>query len=198
MARAAAARAMTDEGPRDFLARLTTKLARASIPHMVVGSFASSFHGVPRSSQDLDLVIDPDVASLRRFLDDLSPDDYYVDAGAAFDAFHRRSQFNVIDMATAWKADLIVRKTRPFSVEEMHRRTEGDLLGARVFVASPEDTLISKLEWANLGGSSELQLRDAAGILSVRGNDLDLPYIERWVADLGLEDLWRRLRGAPT
>ena len=55
-------------------------------------------------------------------------------------------QFNVIDMATAWKADLIVRKARPFSVEEMRRRVEGDLLGAKVFVASAEDTLISKLE----------------------------------------------------
>jgi hypothetical protein len=196
MARTTAARAMIDEGPRDFLARLTTKLARASIPHMVVGSFASSFHGVPRSSQDLDLVVDPDFASMRRFLDDLSPNDYYVDNDGALDALRRRGQFNVIDMATAWKADLIVRKPRPFSVEEMRRRTEGDLLGTRVFVASPEDTLISKLEWAKLAGGSELQLRDAAGILRVRGNDLDVPYIERWVEDLELEDLWRQVHGS--
>jgi hypothetical protein len=185
---------MSDDSPGEFLARLTGKLERAGIPHMVVGSFASSFHGIPRSSQDLDLVIDPDQESLQRFLADLPAGDYYADADAAVDALRRRGQFNVIDIATAWKADLIVRKARAFSVEEMGRRTEGDLLGAHVFVASPEDTIISKLEWAQLGGGSDLQLRDAAGVLGLRGADLDFAYIERWVADLGLEDLWRRLR----
>jgi hypothetical protein len=188
---------MSEDAAGDFLARLTAKLAGAGVPHMVVGSFASSFHGIPRSSQDLDLVIDPESTSLRRFLADLPPADYYADADAAIDAFARRSQFNVIDMATAWKADLIVRKARPFSIEEMRRRTEGDLLGARIFLASAEDTLISKLEWAKVGGGSELQLRDAAGILQLRAADLDVAYIERWVQELGLEELWRRIRAAP-
>jgi hypothetical protein len=87
---------MSDEGAGAFLARLTAKLAAAAVPHMVVGSFASSFHGVPRSSQDLDLVIDPQPESLRRFLSDLPPEDYYADADAAFDALRRRGQFNVI------------------------------------------------------------------------------------------------------
>jgi len=52
--------------------------------------FASSFQGVRRSSQDLDLVIDPQPESLRRFLSDLPPKDYYADADAAFDALRRR------------------------------------------------------------------------------------------------------------
>jgi hypothetical protein len=55
---------MSDEGAGAFLARLTAKLAAAGVPNMVVGSFASSFHGIPRSSQDLDLVIDPQRAVL--------------------------------------------------------------------------------------------------------------------------------------
>ena len=185
---------MSDGNAGDFLARLTAKLAAAGIPHMVVGSFASSFHGVPRSSQDLDLVIDPEAASLQSFLAGLPAQEYYVDADAALDALRRRGQFNVIDMATAWKADLIVRKARPFSVEEMRRPIEGDLLGAHVRIASAEDTLISKMEWAKLGGGSELQLRDAAGILSLHGREnLDVAYVERWVRELGLEESWRRL-----
>lgn len=188
---------MSDQGAGDFLARLSGKLAAAGIRHMVVGSFASSFHGVPRSSQDLDLVIDPDASSLQRFLASLPPAEYYADADAALDALRRRSQFNVIDTATAWKADLIVRKARPFSIEEMRRPMEGDLLGAHVFVASAEDTVISKLEWAKLGGGSELQLRDAAGIVALHGmSKLDVAYIERWVRELGLEDLWRHLLAA--
>ena len=188
---------MSDHGAGDFLARLSTKLAAAGIRHMVVGSFASSFHGVPRSSQDLDLVIDPDAASLRRFLASLPAAEYYADADTALDAFRHRGQFNVIDTATAWKADLIIRKARPFSIGEMQRPSEGELLGTRVFVASAEDTVISKLEWAQLGGGSELQLRDAAGILTLQGRGkLDVAYIEHWVRELGLEDSWRRLLAA--
>lgn len=177
-----------------FLARLTTKLTSAGIPHMVVGSFASSYHGIPRSSQDLDLVIDPDASSLRRFLADLSVDEYYVDTDTALDAFRRRSQFNVIDMATAWKADLIIRKARPFSIEEMRRCTKGDLLGTLVAIASPEDTVISKIEWAKSGGGSDLQLRDAAGVLQIRGANLDFAYLERWISGLGLSELWEQVR----
>jgi hypothetical protein len=189
---------MNDAGAGDFLARLTSKLAEAGIPYMVVGSFASSYHGVPRSSQDLDLVVDPDSASMRRFLADLPPADYYADEDMALDALRRRGQFNVIDMATAWKADLIVRKARPFSMEELRRRVDADLLGARVSVASAEDTVIAKLEWAKQGGGSELQLRDASGILRLRGSELDTAYIERWIVDLGIEEFWRRLREPDT
>lgn len=186
---------MSEAAAGAFLRRLSAKLRDAGVPHMVVGSFASSFHGVPRSSQDLDLVIDPQPSSLAGFLASLPPNEYYADVDAARDALARRSQFNVIDMATAWKADLIVRKARPFSVEELRRRQEAELLGTHVPVASAEDTLLAKLEWAKQGGGSELQLRDAAGVLEVRGAALDTAYIERWVADLGLEDLWSRVRG---
>lgn len=188
---------MTDEGVGDFLARLTAKLTDVHVPYMVVGSFASSFHGVPRSSRDLDLVIDPEPASLQAFLAALPAEQYYADQETALDALKRRSQFNVIDMATAWKADLIIRRSRPFSLEEMRRRVDGDLAGAHVFIASAEDTLLSKLEWAKQGGS-DLQLRDAAGIVEVHAGTLDRRYVERWVRDLGLEDLWARVtRGEP-
>jgi hypothetical protein len=185
---------MSDEGAGNFLARLTQKLTEAGITHMVVGSFASSFHGVPRASQDLDLVIDPQPATLRRFIALLPPDEYYADEDVALDALARRTQFNVIDMATAWKADLIVRRLRPFSVEELKRRTEGELLGTRVSVASAEDTLIAKLEWAKQSSGSELQLRDASGIWQLRRSDLDALYIDRWVEELGLSELWHRVR----
>jgi len=73
-------RAVSEGDAGDFLARLTAKLVAAGIPHMVVGSFASSFHGAPRSSQDLDLVIDPDAASLQKFLATLPAHEYYADA----------------------------------------------------------------------------------------------------------------------
>jgi hypothetical protein len=175
----------------DLLGRLVAKLDAAGIPHMVAGSFASTYHGVPRSTHDIDVVIDPTPGSLDAFLASITADEYYVDPEAARDAFKRRSQFNLIDMATGWKVDLIVRKARAFSLEEFRRREAAELFGTRVFVATAEDSIIAKLEWAKLG-DSERQLRDVSGIISVRSPALDYDYIERWIAELDLGEQWKR------
>jgi len=174
---------------RDLLARIARQLEETQIPYMIVGSMASSYHGEPRMTRDVDLVIDPEPASLHRFLDALSPNEFYVDRDAAATALTERSQFNVVEMASGWKVDFVIRKDRLFSLAEFKRRREADVLGVRAYVASAEDTIIAKLEWAR-SGDSERQLRDVAGILELSGDRLDLAYIERWTSELGLADLW--------
>jgi hypothetical protein len=52
----------------------------------------------------------------------VSRDRYYISPESAREALARRSMFNVIDFDEGWKADLIVRKDRPFSIEELRRR----------------------------------------------------------------------------
>ena len=159
---------------------------------MVSGSFASAYHGAPRASQDIDLIIDPTADQLESLLLALPESDYYVSHDAARDAFRRRSQFNVIDLATNWKIDLIMRKPRPFNQEEFVRRIPAVLSGVQFSIATAEDVAIAKLEWAKLGGSQR-QLEDVAGILRGR-RDLDRDYIQRWIQDLGLEEQWQAAR----
>lgn len=180
----------------DVLGRMVSLLNQAQIPHMVAGSFASTFYGKPRTTQDIDLVIDPTAPSLAAFVVSLPPKDYYVSGEAAQDALQRRTQFNVIDMATGWKIDLIVRKGRRYSVEEFRRRTPVRMFEIDVFVATPEDVILSKLEWASMSGS-ERQLRDVRGILDVRQDAVDLAYIERWAAELSVLDLWQQVSSRP-
>lgn len=176
----------------DLVAAVVQRLDEAGIPYMITGSLASSFHGEPRSTRDADLVIDPTPDAFRRFIDGLvGAEGFYVDADAAVDALERRTQFNLIDAATGWKVDFVIRKDRPFSLEEFRRRRPVDLLGTTAYLATAEDTIIAKLEWAQ-AGESERQLRDVASILSVVGDQLDRQYLDRWIADLGLVDLWER------
>lgn len=169
---------------------MADRLEAAGIPYMVVGSVAGSFHGHPRTTADVDIVIDPSADALRSFVDALAADEYYVAETAAIEAFQRRTSFNVIEQATGWKADLLIRRDRPFSAAEFERRTTAPLFGRDTPVASAEDTIIAKLEWAQ-AGESERQLRDVAGILEVSGEVIDRDYIGRWVAQLGLDDAWR-------
>jgi hypothetical protein len=162
---------------------------------MLTGSFASSYHGSPRATQDIDLVIAPTLDQVRALVKLLPESEYYVDEEAALTAQRTQGQFNVIDFATGWKVDLIVRKLRTFSRQEFDRRAVVEFQGMKIAIASAEDVLIAKLEWAKLG-ESQRQIDDAAGILRIRNDQLDLSYIRRWVRDLDLEEEWAAARRA--
>ncbi len=159
---------------------------------MLTGSYASSFHGTPRASQDIDFVISATRESLTRLVKSLPEAEYYVDLDAALEALRRESMFNVIDLSTGWKLDLIVRKSRPFSREEFDRRVDVDVEGVHLFVATAEDTVVSKLEWAKLA-DSDRQIEDVASVLRIR-TDLDREYIERWARVLGLDEQLAKAR----
>lgn len=177
-----------------LLGRITRLLDETGIPYMVVGSLASSFHGEPRQTRDIDMVIDPPGAEvLHRFLERLPPDELYADAGAATEALARRTSFNVIEAATGWKVDLIIRRDRPFSREQLERRIRIRLLDTDVHLATAEDTIIAKLEWA-AQGESERQLRDVAAILEIQAGALDHEYLDRWTRAVGVEDAWKEAR----
>lgn len=171
----------------ELLATIVAALDAAEIPHMVTGSTASSVHGEPRSTQDIDIVIDPVAETLRTFVDGLDSQRFHV--GDALSALVHRDMFNILDLASGWKVDLIIIKDRPFSRSEFERRIAVDLGGTAVHVATAEDTILAKLEWARLGGS-ERQRRDVAAVLAVSGDRLDRRYLHRWAGILGLaEDL---------
>jgi hypothetical protein len=177
----------------EAVGRLVRRLEELGIPYMVAGSVASSHHGVPRATNDADVVIDPTREALDVLVAGLLADGYYVDARIAQEALRARRLFNVIDPETAFKVDLIIRKERPFSREEFARRERRDLGGLAASIATPEDTILSKLEWARKAGGSERQLTDALGVLQVCGERIDRPYVDRWAAVLGVEGLWREL-----
>ena len=132
---------------------------------MLSGSFASTLFGSPRATQDFDFVIDPTLGSLERLLLHFPGDAYYVDRDAAREAYGLEGMFNLIDLATGWKIDFIICISRPFSREEFGRGRLVETSGLQLYVASAEDVVVAKLEWAKLG-ESERQLRDVAGILS--------------------------------
>ena len=157
---------------------------------MLTGSAAAAYHGAGRATMDLDLVIDPLPDQLNAFVRLIKDKELYVSDVAAREALTHRSLFNVVDPASGWKVDLIVRKPRPFSEGELARRQPIDFLGVPVDVASLEDVVLSKLEWAKLGDSGR-QLEDVAALVRLWREELDAEYVKRWVAAMALEPQWQ-------
>jgi hypothetical protein len=175
----------------DLLATVIMSLEAAEVPYMVTGSLASSYHGEPRATRDVDIVIEPSPDGLERLGQGLLDSGFYLDRDVARHALTERSQFNAI-APDATKVDFIIRKEGPFSIAEFGRREPADLLGTPGFVVTAEDLIIAKLEWGNATGSDR-QLRDVAGIVAIR-HGLDEDYIERWTSLLGIDDAWHRAR----
>lgn len=173
----------------ELLSRLAPILQRAQALYMVTGSVASSAHGTPRSTLDLDIVIAPTRDQLLALMREFSSDHYYADEQQAMQALAKRSQFNVIDFSTGWKVDFIIAEDSDYGRTALARRRQVGIAGNVVYVASPEDVLIAKMRWAKLGGSDR-QLQDAAGILRTQGRNLDIAYVERWVRKFQLDEPW--------
>jgi hypothetical protein len=161
---------------------------------MLTGSLASSYHGAPRATQDIDLVVDGSREALESLAGPLREAGMYVSEEAIRAAVSTRGMFNAIDAETGWKVDFIVRKDRPFSRHEFEHRQTTKYLGLDLSVARAEDVVVAKLEWSKLA-DSERQLRDVAEIVSVQGDDLDIAEVGQWAERLGLEAEWKRAQG---
>jgi hypothetical protein len=178
----------------ELLVSTIRALETAGIDYMLTGSLASTFHGEPRATRDIDVVIDASATGLETLLDRLHADGMYVDDLAARTALRDRGQFNAVGSDA--KVDFIIRKDTPFSRAEFDRRQRVQLPWVQASVVTAEDLILAKLAWAR-ETDSERQLRDIAGMVSAAGDDLDRAYVDAWAARLGVGELWRKLSGGP-
>lgn len=182
---------MIEIGQREFLEAITYKLDEAKINYAVCGSLVSSFFGEPRATNDVDIIIECSIKQLRQFIA-LFSDDYYANLEMAEDTFRNKSMFNIIDLKSGWKVDLIFLKKDEYSHEEFSRRQDSKLLGIDVKILTPEDAILSKLIWSKKG-QSERQYRDALGVAAVQWEKLDKNYLNKWAKKLNVEDILNRV-----
>jgi hypothetical protein len=179
---------MTSE---DVLRLILSKLDECGISYMITGSFASNIHGLPRATQDADVVIEVEPRTLERFLESLGQA-FYRSVEAAMDALAKEQMFNVVHLETGFKVDLIIRKSRPFSRIEFSRRQPAFYLGDNRWFATAEDTILAKLEWSKIA-ASEQQFSDALNVAKLQKDNLDKAYLEKWAKGLDILDLLEKL-----
>jgi hypothetical protein len=173
--------------PADLFRRISVLLEQAGIPYMLTGSFASSVYGMGRGSPDVDFVIGSDEEGVRRLLRQLPEADFSSNLNQALDACRKRSTFNAKDQRSILSITLAVSRLISSSLKiessagwSLKRRMKIQVWSVPLYMATPEDVGLATLEWAKLR-AFDRQIEDAAGILKVRRDQLDLPYIEKWV-----------------
>jgi hypothetical protein len=180
--------------PFGTLGRVVAVLEQLSLRYIVVGSLASSYYGVPRATNDVDVVVEIATGSVDALVTSLTPQ-FYVDEEAVAKAVHERGSFNIVDRHRFDKVDVFVLRADPLDRSLLDRRVRvviesgsGSVL--RVAVPSAEDVILAKLRWYELGHrASDLQRRDILGVLRVQAGRLDHAYLSRMAERLGLSTM---------
>jgi len=177
------------------LSSVTTSLENAGIKYVLVGSFASSIHGMYRATADIDILTDLKAEKVHPLFESLR-DTFYVDEHTMRDAVAQGGSFNAIHFDSVFKVDFFVARADEFSLSQLNRRELRKLSqenSETVYIATIEDTILAKLRWYRVGHeTSDTQWRDVIGMLSTSRGNLDLQYLRTWSDNLGLSNLLQK------
>lgn len=175
----------------EVLKIVTERLNKANINYMISGSIAANYYTVPRMTRDIDAVIELKYADIDRF-EGLFRDDFYIDKEMIRNEVRRQGMFNLIHNKYVIKVDFIICKDLEFQKTAFSRRVKILIEDNPMWFTSAEDLILAKLLWAK-DSYSETQLKDVRNITESVDN-LDLKYVETWVAKLGLDEIFRGIK----
>lgn len=180
----------------EALSPFLNTLEYLGLEYQIVGSVASSAYGAARSTRDIDMVCALDASKVSELVSSLK-ELYYIDSDAAHEAIRTSGSFNLIHLKTMFKLNVFILKNTSYDKESFSRRRVESLIpddNLKIFLSSPEDVILAKLNWYRLGGEiSEKQWQDINTVFQVQGESLDQDYIVKWSHELGLLDLWKRI-----
>jgi hypothetical protein len=172
---------------RELLVDCLRRLNGLNIGYMLTGSMASNYWGIPRSTHDLDFVIQLPPSAVPKLVQAFQGG-FFIDEAAVRAAYQPPYQFNGIDERSNLKVDFWLLRPVPFEREMFARRKQVTLFGELAWLATAEDVLLHKLYWNQIT-PSDRQLGDAAGIAAVQRGILDETYLRHWASELGVTDV---------
>ena len=178
---------------QELLKLVADALARAGVEYMLTGSFASSLQGEPRSSHDIDLVVDIHAGTIDKIVESFPPPRFYLSEDRVAEAVTKKDMFNLIDSDTGNKVDFWLLTGEPFDRMRFSRRRSEEVLGIKIAVSAPEDTILAKLRWAKLSGGSAKQLTDALRVYEVQFEALNIGYLHDWAEKIRVQGLLKQI-----
>ena len=177
---------------QELLQDCLRRLNRSSIDYMLVGSMASNYWGIPRSTHDIDFVVEygeQDVDAIVKLFED----DFFIQEISVRSALRPPYQFNALDNRSALKVDFFRLAGDAYEIQRFKRRMSVTILGEPAVLAAPEDVILHKLRWYTIS-PSDRQLADSVGILSVSGDVIDSDYLEHWAKEIQVTHLLTKIR----
>ena len=178
----------------ELLIKTISFLNDEKIPYMLVGSFVSSIYGEPRTTQDVDLVVQLQKSNIPDLIAKFPPPKYYIEQELILFALQNKRMFNLLDTSEGDKIDFYIQKDESYENEKFSRKVEKIIFGHPLVILSPEDTILSKLDWCVKSGMSEKQFKDALRVYQYQKENLDMYYIEEKAKFLNVFELFNKIK----
>lgn len=177
----------------ELLEKVLTVLNNSRIDYMITGSIVSSLQGEPRSTHDVDIVVNIQTGTVQSLTDVFSAPRFYISKESIEEAIKHKTMFNLIDTTEGDKIDFWILTEEDFDTSRFARKLQENVYGFNMKISAPEDTILAKLRWGKLTGGSEKQFTDALRVYEVQYGNLDITYINAWAEKLQVTDLWKNL-----
>jgi hypothetical protein len=169
-------------------------LERRQIPYLLVGSFSSNFYGIPRSTKDVDLVVELGQHSIREVASELGPR-YSLDRQVGFESVTGTTQYVIDVVGTRFRVELFAISNDSHDLERFARRVQVAWLGRQIWLPTAEDVIVTKLRWlSHLRRNKDHD--DIVQVASVQGDRLDWQYMNRWADEHGTRSVLDGIRQA--
>jgi hypothetical protein len=175
---------------QELLAEVLDVLHQQQIEYMITGSLVSSLQGEPRTTHDIDIVVNIRPTQITSFIAAFSGERFYIDEDAVYEALKHHGMFNLIDTKSGDKVDFWIVTNSLFDISRFSRRILITALNLSMYISTPEDTIIMKLNWSKLSGKSRKQMDDALRVYELQFKILNMDYIQTWVQELELIEEW--------
>jgi len=162
-------------------------LEAVGVPYMLVGSFASNYYGIPRSTQDADFVVELGGTPIRTVEERLGPE-FHLDPQVAFETVTATTRYVVRVAGTGFRIEFFLLSEDEHDSARFGRRCRVTMLGRQVSLPTAEDVIITKLRWSR-GGARAKDLDDARNVIAVQGARIDWDYVASWCDRHGTRDL---------
>lgn len=185
-------------GPLQIAAVMASVMDTLDIAYTVGGSLASSLVAEPRRAADVDLAVRLGAGDLDRMASAVRGTFQLLDEVSTAGPGQK---LRLLHHDAAFKVDLFVLGADPLDVRQIDRRFAVSLPTeppATVWVTSPEDQVLRKLDSFGLGGMRDQQWRDGVAILRICADTLEDDYLDATARLMGLDDLLREARADAT
>ena len=178
---------------QELLVRVVEFFNAHEIPYMLTGSYASGLQGEPRSTHDVDFVVEINEDQCVLLMEEFPSPEYYISKDAARNAIQQQSMFNLLAIDEGDKVDFWILKDTDYDQKRFRRRIQQQVFGVHLFLSTPEDTILQKLCWCRHLGGSEKQSTDSLRVYEVNQPEIDHKYMNYWAEKLEVLDLWNSL-----
>ncbi len=169
----------------EILQFVCSYLNENDIDYVVVGGVAVMYHGVPRTTVDIDLILQIDDEKIPPFVEFLNSNRFSATTEDMRIALMEKSHCTVFFADSLLRLDIQGVNSK-FDRMTLDRAITTELFDTPIKLGTAEDTIINKILF-----QGEQDLRDALGILSRNQQQLDFDYIESTCKQLKILDKWK-------